>query len=696
MSQQPNSLQSFFAEMMRRRVFRVMAVYGAVAFVVLQVADIVFPALGLPEWAMTMVLAITMLGFPIAIVLAWAFESTPDGMKRTAPAAPDEIQQIVAAPVKHRWPAGMLALAGIALVFGGGWWMGNRGTGPADILVSEAQASGFKALAVLPFEDVNETEENRLIAVGVHKDLLSQMSRIAALRVTSPTSVREYEDTEKTPQEIAADLGVEYIMEGSVQSSGSQVRVTVTLVDPSTNEQLWNDQYDREVTPDNLFQIQSEVARSVVAALEAELTPQDVETLDAMKPASSLAAQSWYHRGVETYNSAGIAVIPEAIDALNRAVELDPEYTAAWSYLTRVYSRLVFVGGGGREDARRSMERTIELAPGSVEANLAIGYFEYYVQLDFSAALTAFREAERLAPSDTDVLFAVSLILRRQGDWEGSSEMMKQAVRLDPRNTDVLETLVENLQDMGAYREADAILERQLAIEPTNQRARRQKVMSLVHMDGNTDRAWRLAGELGLDPSDPDEGGGLAVLALRDRDYQRALEAIDGIDTRGLAFIEWVVMGMRADALYQMGDPSAAAVADSILDIIDPEAMRDVEAASRRARALLVAGRRDEALAAAHEAAAIVRRWDDHVVIPRFAIGVIATYGRLGEIDAGLDLLEEVLGHPNSEISATVLRLSDNYDAFRGDPRLEELIQVRLDHEAEGQAWAESRRPWLP
>ena len=229
------------------------------------------------------------------------------------------------------------------------------------------------------------------------------MSRIAALRVTSPTSVREYEDTEKTPQEIAGELGVEYIMEGSVQSSGSQVRVTVTLVDPSTNEQLWNDQYDREVTPDNLFQIQSDVARSVVSALEAELTPQDVETLDAMKPASSLAAQSWYHRGVEVYNSGGVAVIPDAADALNRAVELDPEYAAAWSYLTRVQSRLVFIGGGGQESARRAMERTLELSPGTVEAHMAVGFFEYYGQLDFDAALAAFREAERLAPSDSDV-----------------------------------------------------------------------------------------------------------------------------------------------------------------------------------------------------------------------------------------------------------------------------------------------------
>ncbi len=695
MSQNPSTLQAFLAELKRRRVFRVMAVYGVVAFIVLQVADLVFPILNLPEWTLQFVLMLALLGFPIAIVLAWAFESTPDGMKRTAPAAPEEIQEIVAQPASKRWPAGLLALVGVVLLFGGGWWMGNRGAEPANILVSEAQASELRKIAVLPFEDVNETEENRRIAVGVHKDLLSQMSRIAALRVTSPTSVREYEDTQKSPMEIANELGVEFIMEGSVQSAGSQVRVTVTLVDPSTNEQVWNHQYDKEVTPDNLFQIQSEIARSVVSAIEAELTPQDVETLGAMKPASSLAAQSWYHRGVETY-SRGSSEISDAIDALNRAVELDPEFVAAWSYLTQVQSRRAFIGVDGPEPARIALERTLALAPGSVEAHLATGYFEYYGQRDFDAALAAFREAERLAPSDSDVVWAVGLILRRKGEWDASNEMMKQAVQLDPRNVLRLETLVENLQDMGAYSEADAVIERQLAIDPTRTRARGEKIMSLVDLDGNTGRARRLAGELGLDVTDPEEGGALAELAFVDRDYQRVVELTRQIDTRGLVFFEREFYAMRASALYQMGDPSAGAVADSLLASIDPETMRTVEIPALRAQAHSIAGRREEALSEAREADRIIRRWDDHVFLPRFAIGVIATYGRNGELDAGFELLDEVLGHPNSEISAAILRLSDAFDGYRDDPRFDDLIRVREAFEAEGQRKAEAARPWLP
>jgi len=473
------------------------------------------------------------------------------------------------------------------------------------------------------------------------------------------------------------------------------VRVTVTLVDPNTNEQIWNHQYDNEVTTDNLFQIQSEIARAVVAALEAELTPQDMETLDAMKPASSLAAQSWYHRGVEAY-SASSTGMPDAVAAMNRAVELDPEYVAAWAYLTQVQSRLAFIGEDGPEPAQRAMERTLELAPGSLEAHMATGFFAYYGQRDFDAALVAFREAERLAPSNSEVLWAVGLILRRQGDWDGSSEMMKRAVQLDPRNAEVLETIAENLQDMGAYREADAVLERELAIEPANARARRQKVLSLVILDGNTDRARRLAGELGLDATDPDEGGALAGLAFLDRDYLRVVELSRQVDTRGLVFLERPNQAMRASALYQMGDPSAAAVADSVLASIDTETMREVEIPAYRAQAHSIAGRHEEALADAREADRVIRRWDDHVFNPRIAIGVTATYGRVGELDAGLDLLEEVLGHPNNELSATTLRLAHQFDAYRDEQRFEELIRVREAFEAEGAAWAEARRPWLP
>lgn len=697
MSKQPNSLQAFFAELKRRRVFRVMALYGVVAFVVLQAADLVFPILELPEWTLQFVLMLTLLGFPIAIVIAWAFESTDDGIKRTAPAAAEEIQGIVAEPASKRWPAGLLALAGMALLFGGGWWMGNRADeGPPNILVSEAQASEFKALAVLPFEDVNETEDNRLIATGVHDDLLSQLSRIAALRVTSRTSVREYEHTEKGLKEIADELGVEFIMEGTVRSSGNMVRVTVTLIDANTDELIWNHQYDREVTPDNLFQLQSEVARSVVLELEAQLTPQDEESLDTMVPGSSLAAQSWYYRARDTYGG-GLASVEIARGHLNRALEIDPGWIAAWSFLAQVESRRLFIGQhDDTEGARIAVERTLELAPGSVEANLAAGYFEYYGRRDFDAALTAFREAERLAPSDAGVAWAVSLILRRQGNWEASTEVMKRAAQLDPRNPLRLETLAENLAHMGAFGDADAIIDRQLALDPVNHRARGAKIRALVNLDRNTERAIRLASELGFDPTEDEESVELQRLAWADRDYSRVLALAEQDDAGGVVLVERNLLATRARALHLLGDPSAVRVADSLLASIDPASMREAEVPEVKALAFTITGRRDEAPREARAAEQVLRRWNDHVNDPVVAFSVVGTYGLLGELDAGFGFLDDLVERPSDEFSAAMFSLHPTFDPYRNDPRFDELVQRREAFEAEGASWAEARRPWLP
>ncbi|MEN8144425.1 MAG: hypothetical protein ABFS14_05680 [Gemmatimonadota bacterium] len=700
MSQRPSSLQSFFAEMKRRRVFRVMAVYGAVAFLVLQAADIAFPRVGLPEWTVTLVLMLSLVGFPIAIVMAWAFESTPEGVKRTAPAAPEEIQAIVAEPRSKRWPAGLLALIAMILLFGTGWWMGGGGSGAggeraANLLVGEAQASGFKALAVLPFENVNGDDDNRLIAVGVHEDLLTALSRIAALRVTSRTSVREYENTDKSIKEIAEDLGAEYIMEGSVRSSGGQVRVTVRLVDAGTDDQLWSKDYDRDVTPESLFKIQSEIAHEVADQLEAQLTPDEAATLAAMEPAASSAAMQWYYRGLDSYIGS-LESIRLARGNLARAVELDPDFAAAWSKLAQYQSRLVFVGEGGEAEARTAMERTAELAPGSVEAQLARGFYEYYARRDFGAALVAFRSAEELAPSDSEVVWAVGLIHRRQGNLDESTAAMKRAAALDPRNPLRMQTLAENLAEMGAFQDGDLIIEQMLAIAPADSRARGYKVINLAQMDGSAERANRLAGELALDERSLEEGNALVWLALLNRDYARVLQILDVIDTGDFEFAQLARLYKKSRALFYLGDPSAALVADSMLDDDLQKTRQPVFAALDRAHGHALAGRRAESVRDLEAASRLVLDPEDHFRDVRATDGIVGAYGILGELDAGLEFLAQMIDVPSREISSAELRLSPAYDPYRGDPRFDDLIARREAFEAEGARKAEAGRPWLP
>jgi len=698
MSQSPSSLQRFFAEMKRRRVFKVMAVYGAVAFAALQLADLFVEPLGLPAWTMTFLLLVAMVGFPIAIVLAWAFETTPQGMRRTEVAAPEEIRAIVSAPRRHRWPAGLLALAGMTLLFATGWWMGagRDAGGPVGALVPEAQAADLRTLAALPFENVNGDEENRIMAIGLLDDLLAQLSRIEALRVTSRTSVNEYADTDKTLHEIAGELGVDYVLEGSVRRSGDRVRVSVTLVDAARDEQMWTQQYDNEVTPDNLFDIQSDIARQVVSELRAQLTPEDEDRLETLAPASDLAAQSWYYRGIDVYKNSSLDEIKAARDYLARAVAIDSTYTVAWSWLAQVESRLVFIGDGELDQARAAMERTVALAPQSLEAHLARGFFEYYGQGNYDAARSAFEAAVRLAPSDADAAWALALILRRQGEWDESTKMMKRAAELDPRNSLRLETLSENLAWAGAFEVAAAIVDRSLTLDPANSRARSRKVEYLIEQDGATERAHRMADELALDPTSFEEQTALTKLALFDRRPEQVLEITGAVDRTGSPFLTLQLLIARAQALAELGNPRVGAVVDSLRAIQNSSPGAEVDHPARVGFAEALAGRRELALADLGEAERMVREWPDHVLNTRWAYMTAGGFGAIGELDAGFSVLDDAVERPSMDFSATSLRLDPVFDPYREDPRFDAIVQRRDAFEAKGARMSEAGRPWLP
>lgn len=700
MSERPPTLQSFFAELKRRRVFRVMAVYGAVAFVVLQVADIAFEPLGLPPWTMTFVLFLALVGFPIAVVLAWAFETTPEGVRRTLPARPEEIEELVAAPRRHRWPAGLLALASMLLLFGTGWWMGGggRSEGAAgNRLVAQAQAADLKAIAALPFEDVNGTDENRLIAVGIHEDLVTQLQRIGALRVTSRTSVREYEHTEKSLKEIAGELGVQYILEGSVRSSGSKARVNVSLVDAGADEGIWSAQYDVDVSPDSLFDVQSRISRSVVAELEAHLTADDEKTLEAIRPASSSVASQWYYRGLDAFERASGTDVGPAVEAMQRAIELDSGYVAAWAKLAKYASRQAFIGGGEEPVARAAMERTERLAPGSVEAHLARGYYEYYARGNYEAALSAFRAAERSAPSDADVAEALGLILRRQGQWDESTEMLKRAASLDPRNGSRLSFLGENLAFQGAFRDADVVFDRALSLASPASDAATRKVANLVLLDRSTDRARRLAGELGLDPADFDEATTLAFLSMYDRDFEHVVEILDRASSGNDMIDSWMRLG-RAMALRRLDEARASVVAESAYTTLSALASPagNLTFQVLRGNALTLAGRPVQARPLLDDASRQIRTWSDQVDGLRNGYEVVVGYGLLGELDPGFEMLDDLVDRPSLDLSVAALRLDPFLDPYRDDPRFAELVRRREAFEVKGAEMGEAGRPWIP
>lgn len=695
MSHEPSSLQAFLAELKRRHVFRVMTVYGAVAFVVLQVADLAFPLLGLPDWTVRLVLLLSLLGFPIAIVLAWAFDQTPDGLKRTGDAAPGELEAIVAQPASRRWPAGLLALAGVALLFGGGWWMGQRSSPEREInlVVPEAHASEFRTIAVLPFQNVGGDEENRVLASGLHMDLQAQLAGIADLRVTSPMSVREYESSNKGIREIADELGVDHVLQGSVRRSGSTVRVDVQLIDAESDENLWFDQFDREVTPENLFRIQSEIAREVAEQLQAELSPTVLDRLDSGPPSEDLAALSWYHRAREAFLDSGRGgSLPDALEYAETAVELDPQFAEAWAMVARIRALFVNRGEGGDGEALEAVERTEALAPGSVAALTARGYYEWGVEDNREAALSAFRSAEGLAPSDTEILGAIGGLQLQNGDWSESLATVRRAVRLDPQNPARLSSLARILAGMGRYDAADQVWERTLQLDPASSAARTGKVRSTWFRD--PEAAITLAAELGLSPDVWEEAVTLAGIAFMNRDFSAADSIYSRMPKDTLYLEEINRLAMRGRARYFAGG-DAAPFGDSILAIEKPGLPSGV-LQFMQGITYLWKGEDDRAWDLLAEARDSAEASDDKALSPQVLTVLAGTYATHGRVDEALSILEENLVTPGFGFSKSRLQRNPVYDSLRDNPRFEALLERRRAYEEQAARDADAEGPWLP
>jgi TolB-like protein len=374
MSDLSSYLPRLFAELKRRKVFRIMAVYGATAFVVLQVVDLAFPRLGMPEWTITFILLATMAGFPIALMLAWAFESTPQGMKRTADAAPGELEAIAAQPAFRRWPAGLLALAGVALLFGGGWWMGQRsspertaaGTAPR---VEGADAVPAKSVAVLPFVDLSEARDQEWFADGLTEEILNSLAALPELKVTARTSSFQFKDKDFDITEIAETLGVAHVVEGSVRRIGDELVVTAQLIRAADGTHLWSNRYERDA--EDLFDVQRDVAEKVATALDVFL---DEEKREAMFRSGTRNVEAFeaYLRGLEESKRSHAGEADRKSDAgqaeFERALALDPGYAEAALAHMDPFAHVLMDGrdiGLSQEEARAALLRDLEFAAAS-------------------------------------------------------------------------------------------------------------------------------------------------------------------------------------------------------------------------------------------------------------------------------------------------------------------------------------------
>jgi TolB-like protein len=362
---------SFWSELKRRKVMRVAITYGVVAWILIQVSATVFPQLGMPEWAPRMVTLLLLIGFPVALIIAWAFELTPDGIKTTQHAREDRGDEPVSKKEKRNrnWIAVGLAAGLPTLMFGvltGVFYF--KAKTAEETLAASQQAEFDRSIAVLPLTNMSPDEENAFFADGVHEDILTNLSKIEELLVIARTSTLRYRNTVKGLSEVGAELNVRYLVEGSVRRAANQVRVTVQLIDTQTEGHVWAENYDRSL--DNIFAIQSEIAEAIADQLHAELSPEEVARIERL-PTASQDAYDAYKQG---------SVDGGRLDKLYRATELDPTFAEAWAEIALLLYRDGDTDEEGLERAHRALEQARRYGQGLPHIPFAESfYYSHYL-----------------------------------------------------------------------------------------------------------------------------------------------------------------------------------------------------------------------------------------------------------------------------------------------------------------------------
>ena len=569
------SYQRFFAELKRRKVFRVAAVYGAASFALLEASDILFPRFGFPEWTVTFVAVIALLGFPIALVLAWVYERTPAGMRRTEEAETGELESIAAASAAKRWPVGLAAAGGTALLLVSVWWtLGRPPPSSGDAAAPSQGDVAYVSIAVLPFANMSEDPSDEYFSDGLTEELLNALARVPDLKVAARTSSFAYKGENTDLREVGEALGVETILEGSVRRAGGRVRVTAQLIDAADGFHVWSSDWDRELTADNVFDIQDEIAGSVAQALATGTAPREAGGSQAVgsTPAdrivptqprtSDLEAYDLYLLGRHGWATRTTDGLRDAVAYFEAALERDSSFVPAWVGLAAAYNALPwwtdypFQEGGER--SKRAADRALELDPDNPEAlyTLATTTFEYYRSWDEAERL--FARAMQIDPDYTPGLTWYGQFLADQARLEEGLSWVRRATAADPASVHALNAEGNILMSLGRWSEAVQVYERCLAIDPEFTTALSSSALALTRLEAwneaeamgrrwfvteNVDGAPALAAELIAGARHPEE---------RER-LIRAVDQLTPVPMRRWIAAEWLLLiGERQGAMDQI------------------------------------------------------------------------------------------------------------------------------------------------
>jgi len=679
---------SLIKELKRRNVFKVAIAYAVTTWILLQLTDVLTPILALPDWAPKLILLMLVIGFVPALIIAWAFELTPEGIKLEK-----DVNRSESVTKKTGRKLNYIIIVSLGLSLGFFVWESRfkQRTEEAELAKQAALTEEpvvevaepepplppleveKNSIAVLPFANRSADDNDIYFTDGIHDDLLTQLSKIDAFSVISRTSVMEYRDTAKNLKQIARELNVANIMEGSVQRSGDRVRINVQLIDAATDEHLWAEIYDRELTTNNLFDIQSEIAKAIAGALRAKLTDTELATVGTV-PTDNVAAYDFYLQARRFATTEAYGDYQTAIELFKESLALDPGFKYAWIGLARAHMANYWMFGGdtkNRDLADEAIEKARAIDADFAELYLAEGVYWYWGFLDYERALYKLNKAIEMMPGNDIAYMWKGYVSRRAGSWDQAVESMQNSLRLNPRVLFTWHEFAVTLMYLHRYEEARNAIAKAREIDPDSFWGKTTEALLALQSRGDVQTAVQLT--IGAQRGDAyDIFEAYMVTGFMARRFEEALEVARGLAAemevqRNLITLkeDWA-----AQALHFMGRTEeagqSAAAALFRLKGLHSELGEDyrLDLAEARVRALQGAGadevralvKKSMASAPADEVAAFERR-----------ATAAQIYGIANMAPDAVEMLESLF-QPPSDISAHTVDLDPAFDSIRADP----------------------------
>jgi TolB-like protein len=657
---------NFFSELRRRNVYKVAVAYAVVAWLLIQIATQVFPFFEIPNWAVRLVVLAMIAGFPIALVLAWAFELTPEGIKRT-----DEIEPGQRSP-NRAWIYIVLVAGAISI---GLFFLGRFTAGPGQ---RASDSVPPKSIAVLPFESLSEDKANAYFAEGIQDEILTRLAKIADLKVISRTSTQKYKGAPNNLREISKQLGVAAVLEGSVQKAADQVRISVQLVNAMNDSHIWAETYDRKLI--DVFQVESDVAQKIAASLEAKLTGREKQDIAVAGTRNPEAYDAFLH-ALALKNKQSVESGEEAIGFSRRAVELDPNFAEAWAVLAIEEAEKYFILDHSDAQLKRiqtAAETALRLAPDMADAHVAMGIFYYYCLQDFDRALTELEIAHGRVPNDANILLTIGLVKRRQGKLDESIKILQQSAQLDPLNEDIWVNLGRGYRGARRFDEARAMFDRALTIAPGDVTIIGHKAETYL-AQGDLDTTWHLLSNSKPLITDFGFQVEIAVLTAR-RQFDEAIARVRSAlassnDVPPL--LVGIGHAMLGDLHVAKGDRVEAqplfVQAEQELKSLRARGDNSFLLASTLVQVEARLGHRDEVETDARSILQRIKK--DAWGLSREEEAVARAYTSLGDFDRAVPLLQHALAVPaHASLTPAFLWLDPFWDPVRNDPRFQKLI----------------------